>query len=113
LRLLEETGWEEIAVSTVTVAELFYGAYKSQRVEENVDRIKAFIGLVEILDFDFPFSVAFGQLKAYLMQTGQILLDADLMIAATALHTGRVLVSNNTRHFGRIPGLTLENWHAP
>lgn len=110
---VKEAGWEKIAVSAVTVGELFYGAYSSQRIEENIKRYKDFLSHLEILELDMASGMAFGQLKASLVQVGQTLQDADLMIAATAQQTGRVLVSNNTRHFSRIPDLTLENWTVP
>jgi tRNA(fMet)-specific endonuclease VapC len=107
---IQEIGWEEIAVSAVTVGELFFGAYKSQQVEKNIERIEDFLSRVKIIELNMASGMAFGQLKASLVRIGQVLPDADLMIAATAQLTDRVLVSNNIRHFSRIPNLTFENW---
>jgi tRNA(fMet)-specific endonuclease VapC len=52
----------------------------------------------------------FGALKTQLRQSGQPLPDFDLLIASVALVENRILVTNNTRHYERIPGLQLENW---
>jgi len=52
----------------------------------------------------------FGNLKALLEKQGMIIDDADLFIAACALTTGVILVTNNTKHFKRINGLQLQNW---
>lgn len=110
---VQEVGFHQIAVSAVTVGELFFGAYNSQRIQENIDRAVEFLSYLTILDLGMAGGRVFGELKAQLRQAGQTVGDADLFIAATALSSGRVFVSNNTRHFGRIPGLTLENWTAP
>jgi tRNA(fMet)-specific endonuclease VapC len=110
---VEAVGWDQIAVSAVTVGELFFGAHNSQRLQENIDRAEDFLSRLTIIELDEAGGRAFGRLKAQIRQAGQTVADPDLFIAATALSSDRVFVSNNTRHFERIPGLTLENWYAP
>ena len=65
---------------------------------------------IALLPFDEAAAQRFGQVKATLKQEGQIILDADLMIASIALAYDMTLVANNTKHFSRIAELSTENW---
>lgn len=65
---------------------------------------------LEVLAFDAECAEVYGGLRARLEKKGERLGEADLMIAAIALHHGLTLVSGNTRHFSRVPGLALVNW---
>jgi tRNA(fMet)-specific endonuclease VapC len=103
-------GWDQIAISVITQAELYYGAYNSSRVEENLKRADDFIEQFPILPLRAATLKRFGALKAQLRQSGQPLPDFDLLIASVALVENRVLVTNNTRHYQRISDLQLENW---
>jgi tRNA(fMet)-specific endonuclease VapC len=108
-RVLEE-GIEKISISFVTLSELFYGAYKSQRKKENIANVKMLIQKIECVETNPDICNIYGKLKAVLEKEGKIIDDADLFIAATALDKNMVLVTNNTKHFNRINGLRLENW---
>lgn len=99
-----------IAVSFITLSELYYGAYKSQKVKQNLSAIKSLESKREKVGSDIEVCEAFGKLKSQLEKDGKIIDDADLFIACCALKTDRVLVTNNERHFSRIHGLKLENW---
>jgi tRNA(fMet)-specific endonuclease VapC len=103
-------GWGQVAVSVITQAELYYGAYNSSRIAENLKRADDFVRLLPILPLHEAILKRFGALKAQLRQTGQPLPDFDLLIASAALVENRVLVTNNSRHYQRIPDLQLENW---
>jgi len=103
-------GWEQVAISVITQAELYYGAYNSSRVTDNLKRANNFVEHVPILSLHEATLKRFGSLKAQLRQSGQPLPDFDLLIASVALVENRVLVTNNTRHYRRIPDLQLENW---
>ena len=103
-------GQTNVALSTVSQAELYYGAYNSIRVEQNVTAIQRLTQTIALLPFDEAAAQRFGQIKARLKQQGQIILDADVMIASIALAHDLTLVTNNTKHFSRIPDLALENW---
>lgn len=105
-------GWEQIAISVITQAELYYGAYNSSRVTKNLKRADAFLNLLSILSLHKATLKRFGSLKAQLCHSGQLLPDFDLLIASVALVENRILVTNNTRHYRRIPELHLENWVA-
>lgn len=88
-----EAGQANVAFSTVSQAELYYGAYNSQRVEQNVAAIERLRQNIRLLAFDEAAAQRFGQIKATLKQQGQIILDADLMIASIALAYDLILVT--------------------
>jgi tRNA(fMet)-specific endonuclease VapC len=80
------------------------GARLRARYEERV------LPFLQFLDFDVGSAEVYGRLRAELEQHGLPLSDADLMIASIALRHDLLLVTGNTRHFLRVPGLRLENW---
>jgi tRNA(fMet)-specific endonuclease VapC len=107
---VREIGWNQISICVITVAELYYGAYNSNRVTENLARAEFFIQNLPVLPLNDTALRRFGELKAELRTTGQPIADFDLLIASVALAAGYILVTNNTRHYERITGLELENW---
>jgi tRNA(fMet)-specific endonuclease VapC len=110
-----EVGIVELAVAIVTVGELYFGAYNSARPEANLARIRAFLlppGPV-VLSIDDAAAEFFGRVKTELRRAGTPIADMDLLIAAVAASRGLTVVTNNTAHFARIPGITIENWLAP
>lgn len=94
----------------MTVAELFYGAEKSGNPDKNRTVVEQFLLTVKIINSNRKISYRFGNLKAILEKEGLPLADADLLIAATALETSKLLVTGNLKHFQRIKNLALENW---
>ncbi|MEQ8959068.1 MAG: type II toxin-antitoxin system VapC family toxin [Coleofasciculus sp. C2-GNP5-27] len=100
----------DIGVSSITVAELEYGAYKSQRQEQNRAALSQFLMMLEILPFDAKATQTYGEMRAELEKMGIVIGAMDLLIASQALDRGITLVTNNVREFSRIPGLTWENW---
>ncbi len=107
---LEAVGMDQIAISTITVGELYFGAYNSAKVAENLTRAETFVKQMALLPLNGAALKTFGQIKADLRKQGQPVADFDLLIASTALAEARILVTNNTRHYARIPGIQLENW---
>jgi predicted nucleic acid-binding protein len=103
-------GLDNVALSFVNVSELYYGAYKSQRVDANLSLIRQLTGQLSVIESDEAISEMFGDMKATLEKAGTIIDDADLFIAACARVHGLTLVTNNVKHFKRIKGLKLENW---
>lgn len=100
---------EEQFVSAVSIAEFFKGAYRSQAKERHLANIhERVLPSVTVLPFEIGSAKVFGNISAHLEQAGQRLADADLQIAATALHHDLVLVTGNIRHFERVPDLKLE-----
>jgi tRNA(fMet)-specific endonuclease VapC len=103
-------GLDNVALSFLNVSELYYGAYKSQRVDANLTLIRQLTDQLNVIESDEAISEMFGEMKATLEKAGTIIDDADLFIAACAKVHGLTLVTNNVKHFRRIKGLKLENW---
>ena len=97
-------------LSVITLMELYYGAYKSQKVAGNLAKIKVLESSMSIFPLDKEVAEIFGLQKSWLQKNGLPLDDFDLAIASTALAYNLVLVTNNVRHFQRIDGLKVENW---
>jgi tRNA(fMet)-specific endonuclease VapC len=101
---------DQVAVSFMTVAELYYGVEKSANPQKNKTVLEQFLITVKVINSNSNIASRFGQLKAVLEKKGIPLADADLLIAATALETSTLLVTGNIKHYQRIESLNLENW---
>ncbi len=110
LAMLRTKTLDEVAISSVTFAELQYGVEKSARREQNQQALTHFLAPLQILAFDEPAGRAYGQVRADLEKRGKPIGSLDLMIGSHALALGATLVTNNTREFKRIRGLAVENW---
>ncbi len=100
----------QLSVSSVTLAELLYGAEKSARTEHNLSVVESFAARLEVLPFGKKAAAHSGQVRAQLEAAGTPIGPYDLMIAGHARSEGLVLVTNNTNEFERVDGLRLENW---
>jgi predicted nucleic acid-binding protein len=95
--------------SAVCVGELFKGAFRSKARDRHLSDIEnRVLPAVTVLPYDVATARIFGQLRAHLEERGILLPDADIQIAATAVHHGLRMVTGNVRHFRRSPGLQLE-----
>jgi tRNA(fMet)-specific endonuclease VapC len=103
-------GMDELCISTVTLAELRYGADKSSNVTKNHNALDTFLAPLAIVDFDAECAEHYGRLRSSLEGLGQPIGPLDTMIAAHALRLRLPLVTNNTKEFARVSGLTLEDW---
>lgn len=99
----------QIAISSLTLGELRFGAEKrkSRKLHKLVD---VFADTVEVVPFDANAANHFGRLSALLARRGTPIGAIGTMIAAHAQSLDRVLVSNNGKHFSKVPGLKHENW---
>ena len=101
---------DEQFTSSVVLGELYKGAYRSPARERHLDNInKRILPVVTVLPYDVATAKVYGQIRAQLEGAGQMLADADLQIAATALYHNLELVTGNLRHFRRIDGLRINN----
>ena len=107
---LERNLHAALKISIVTLMELYYGAYKSQKVASNMGKIKRIEDAVEIIALGRESAEIYAMLKADLEKVGTPLDDFDLILAACALSHDLVLVTNNVKHFQRIQGLKYVNW---
>jgi predicted nucleic acid-binding protein len=101
---------DPIKISVITLMELYYGAYKSQKMESNLAKIKTLENSLEIITLGKESVEIFGIYKANLEKAGTPLDDFDLILASCALAHNLVLVTNNVKHFKKIEGLKLTNW---
>ena len=99
-----------MAISTITLAELMYGAEKSQQVESNLNNIEDFVSHLEVLPYDINATQHYGQIKVFLESKGKPIGVNDIHIAAHARSQGLTLITNNLSEFKRVPNLALENW---
>lgn len=97
---------------SVVKAELYYGAFKSRRIEHNMEKLEAFFCDVPSLPFSDRAAGWYGRLRNDLEGQGNVIGPNDLMIASIALSARVTLVSHNTREFSRIPYLLLEDWEV-
>lgn len=102
--------YDPMYISTISMMELFYGAYKSQLIDTNLAKLKTLENSFSLLPAGPEICEIFGKLKARLEVDGTRLDDLDLIIAAIALANNLVLITNNQKHFSRIQGLKLANW---
>ncbi|MBN2801495.1 MAG: type II toxin-antitoxin system VapC family toxin [Deltaproteobacteria bacterium] len=101
------------SISVITYGELVYGAKKSKNVEKNLATVHRVGELFPVIDISKSIMDTFGSLKASLAIKGLIIDDMDLLIASTAITHNLILVTNNEKHFKRIPALETENWTKP
>lgn len=101
---------EEVALSSLVVAELDYGAKASQKSGENLAKLYSFLELVEVVPFDLDCAKALGTIKSKLRLSGKPTGEVDALIAATAMNYNATLVTRNQKHFENIEGLKLVIW---
>ncbi len=100
-----------LAVSSIVLFELWYGAEKSGRVKENTERLRVLLsGDLDLLDFDDEDAQAAGRIRAALEKIGTPIGAYDLLIAGQAVRRGLTVVTANTAEFGRVTGLGWEDW---
>lgn len=110
IRRLAQLPPSEQFTTAITLGELLYGAARrnSQKLTSQVGDLLQ--GAITILPFDDSAAEIYGQLRAHLESDGKPLAEPDLRIASIALSHDLTVVTGNTRHFARVPGLSVENW---
>ncbi|WP_397474532.1 type II toxin-antitoxin system VapC family toxin [Pusillimonas sp.] len=100
----------DFAVPAIVAHELFYGAYKGQRVSENLARVNAL--QFQVLEFDREDAQRAGELRALLSAAGTPIGPYDILIAGQAWARGLTLITHNMREFQRVPHIQLEDWEV-
>jgi tRNA(fMet)-specific endonuclease VapC len=98
------------AISVITYGELVYGCRKSQRASTNLAKVHRLAEIYPVIDVTRSVMDSFGDIKAQLSASGNTVDDFDLLIGCTALTLNYAVVTNNTRHYEKIPGLKVVNW---
>ena len=99
-----------VAISFMTVGELFYGAERSTNRFKNMNLVEEFILSIDIISTDIEILKKFGELKTSLYKNQILLPDADILIASVAVTKCTKLITGNIKHFTRFDNLSLENW---
>jgi len=110
LKRLQRIPVSDVCISVITKSELLFGVEVSPRRQQDELALTAFLGYVEVLDFPDTASSHYAKIRADLRKRGAMIGANDLFIAAHARSLGLTLVTNNSREFGRIPHLVMENW---
>ena len=107
---VKEIGVYSLVVTNSVLAELYFGAYNSKKVEENLKRIELFKKNLTVLSDSEESAKEFGKIKANLKSKGKIIEDFDILIASISIVHHCILITNNTEHFSRIDNLQTQNW---
>lgn len=111
LKKLDTLSKNEQYISTVTISEIVYGAEKSHRPDFHLNNLEnLLLPAVNIIGFDTKAAYVCGRIRAELEKRGTPLDLADLEIASIAIANNLTLITNNVRHFNRVPLLQYENW---
>jgi len=106
-----EASADYLALSSVVLFELWYGVAKSSHVPANTERLRILLsGNLDLLDFDDEDAKTAGQVRADLEKSGNPIGAYDLLIAGQALRRGLTVVTANTTEFGRVTGLSWQDW---
>lgn len=99
-----------VVTTEITASELFYGAAKSKDPAGNRQVVLEFLRTLEVLPISLVGAQFFGGFKAQLQAAGQLIPDADLWIASIARAVRGTIVTGNSRHLSRVPGVECEDW---
>ncbi len=109
-RRLRQQQPADVAISAIVMHELYYGAFKSRRTTRNAALIEAL--QFSVLDFDKEDARQAGEIRAVLAAKGTPIGAYDVLIAGQAAARNMILVTHNTKEFGRVPSLHFEDWQS-
>lgn len=110
LRRFKEELNNGIGISSITLAELEYGMKHSSNPAQNERALLRFLVPLSVLPFGAGAASEYGAIRTFLQNNGTPIEPLDMLIAAHAKSEGLVMVTNDVREFGRVPGLEIENW---
>lgn len=110
LRRLQGVVPDDVAVSSVTLAELWFGAAKSSKPERTRASVDAFLRPFAILPFEREAAASHAEIRLFLERAGRPIGERDLLIAAIARSRRLTVVTHNSDEFARVPGLRVEDW---
>jgi tRNA(fMet)-specific endonuclease VapC len=99
---------KSLSTTAITVAELYYGAFKSKNVEQERRKVEQVLKNFSVLEMNIQGAEKFGEILSALEKKGQRISDRDLLIGAISISQGEMtIVTRNAKDFTRIPGLTV------
>ncbi len=101
---------KDIKIPSIVKAELLYGAEKSDKKKDNLQRINDFLEPFEIVSFDSNSAIVYSLIRSSLEYKGKIIGPNDYIIASIVLSNNGILITNNTKEFMRVKNLKVENW---
>lgn len=110
LQRVEASEPGSLAISAIVAHELYYGAYRSQKVAFNLQTLRLLFSDLPVLDLDREDARVAGEIRAELARLGSPIGPYDVLIAGQAKARGLTLVTNNTGEFSRVPDLRVEDW---
>jgi tRNA(fMet)-specific endonuclease VapC len=113
LSRLQQCAPGSVGISSITLAELYYGVARSSDPQRNLLALTQFCAPIEILPFDDRAAAVYGTVRQSLEQKGTKAGPLDTLIAAHSLSEGATLVTDNVREFRHVSGLKIENWLRP
>jgi tRNA(fMet)-specific endonuclease VapC len=108
-RKFEKANPDNCFISEITLAELMFGVEKSEKKEKNKKALDDFLSGIKIIPI-FHSIELYAKEKARLRKSGTTIDDFDLLIGVTSISHNLIMVTNNTDHFKRLKGITLEDW---
>jgi tRNA(fMet)-specific endonuclease VapC len=113
MRRLQQVPVSDVCISVITKSELLCGVELSPRRQQDEVALSAFLRYVEVLDFPDDAAPHYAKIRVDLRTRSAMIGANDLLIAAHARSLALTLVTNNTREFGRVENLAIENWTLP
>jgi len=113
LRRVEAAEPGTLAISSIVAHELYFGAYRSERIEFNLETLRLLFADIVILELDREDARTAGEIRVRLARQGTPIGPYDVLIAGQAKARGFVLVTNNLSEFQRVDGLEVEDWTQP
>ena len=110
LQRLQSIPVSAVCISAIAESELRFGVQVSPRSRRDQEALETLLRFLTVIDYPAAAAAVYGQIRADLQKRGLMIGANDLLIAAHARCLGLTLVTNNTREFGRVPGLKVENW---
>ena len=104
-----ESNFPVLCISSITAGELKFGACKKTS-KALTEKIEAFCNLIPVKEWNLRTAHHYGNIRAAMEKNGTLLGSMDMLIAACAVETGAVLVTNNIKHFSKVSGLKVINW---
>ncbi|MCJ7472589.1 MAG: PIN domain-containing protein [Actinobacteria bacterium] len=111
LKNIKSVSKKEGNISTITLGEIIYGAYKSQNPDFHLNNLKTILlPMVNILPFDSRAAYYYGKIRTDLEVSGKTIAHADIQIASIASSNNLIIITGNMKHFSRINGLIVKDW---